>query len=49
VTLAALLAGALQELEKLDFLPAVIAILALGFAADSVKNLLSQSGKRATA
>lgn len=49
VTLAALLAGALQELEKLDFLPAVIAILALGFAADSVKNLLSQSGKRSAA
>jgi hypothetical protein len=49
VTLAALLAGALQELDKLDFLPAVIAILALGFAADSVKNLLSQSGKRTTA
>lgn len=49
VTLAALLAGALQELEKLDFLPAVIAILALGFAADSVKNLLSQGSKRAAA
>lgn len=49
VALAALLAGALQELEKLDFLPAVIAILALGFAADSVKNLLSQSAKRTTA
>jgi hypothetical protein len=49
VALAALLAGALQELEKLDFLPAVIAILALGFAADSVKNLLSQSGRRTTA
>ena len=49
VALAALLAGALQELDKLDFLPAVIAILALGFAADSVKNLLSQSGKRTTA
>jgi hypothetical protein len=49
VALAGLLSGALQELEKLDFLPAVIAILALGFAADSVKNLLSQTAKRASA
>jgi hypothetical protein len=49
VALAGLLSGALQELEKLDFLPAVIAILALGFAADSVKNLLSQTAKKASA
>lgn len=47
VALAGLLSGALQELEKLDFVPAVIAILALGFAADSVKNLLSQTAKKA--
>lgn len=49
VALAGLLSGALQELEKLDFLPAVIAILALGFAADAVKNLLSQTARRASA
>jgi hypothetical protein len=47
VTLAALLAGALRELDKLDFVPAMIAILAIGFAADSVKNLLSQTERKA--
>jgi hypothetical protein len=49
VALAGLLSGALQELDKLDFVPAVIAILALGFAADSVKNLLSQTARKASA
>lgn len=47
VALAALLAGALHQLNQLDFVPAVIAVVAIGFAADSVKNLLSQSGLRA--
>ncbi|MGB7188928.1 MAG: hypothetical protein WBD10_02215, partial [Acidobacteriaceae bacterium] len=42
VALAALLAGALRQLNQLDFVPAVIAVVAIGFAADSVKNLLSQ-------
>lgn len=41
VALAALLAGALAQLNKLDFVPAMIAVVAIGFAADSVKNLLS--------
>lgn len=41
VALAALLAGALRQLDKLDFVPAMIAVLAIGFAADSVKNLLT--------
>lgn len=47
VTLAALLAGALQQLDKLDFVPAMIAVLALGFGADTIKNLLTQTAKRA--
>jgi hypothetical protein len=47
VALAALFAGALQQLNKLDFLPAAIAVLALGFGADTVKNLLTQSARRA--
>jgi hypothetical protein len=49
VALAALLSGALQQLDKLDFLPAMIALLALGFGADTVKNLLTQSVKKTTA
>jgi hypothetical protein len=47
VALAALFAGALQQLDKLDFLPAMIAVLALGFGADTVKNLLTQTARRA--
>jgi hypothetical protein len=47
VALAALLSGALQQLEKLDFLPATIAILAVGFGADAIKNLLMQTSKKA--
>lgn len=46
VALAALLAGALHQLDRLDFVPAMIAVLAIGFAADSVKNLLSQTGRK---
>ncbi|HEX5234956.1 MAG TPA: hypothetical protein VFW25_06450 [Silvibacterium sp.] len=49
VALAALLSGALQQLDKLDFMPAVIAIIALGFGADTVKNLLTQSARKAAA
>lgn len=49
VALAALLAGALHQLDRLDFVPAMIAVLAIGFAADSVKNLLSQTGRKAEA
>ncbi len=47
VAFAALLAGALEQLNKLDFVPAMIAVLALGFGADTVKNLLTQTAKRA--
>jgi len=46
VALAALLSGALQQLDKLDFVPAMIAVLALGFGADTVKNLLTQTAKK---
>lgn len=47
VTLAALFAGALQQVDKLDFIPAVIAVLALGFGADTIKNLLTQTARKA--
>lgn len=46
VALAGLLSGALGQLEKLDLIPATVAILALGFGADSIKNLLTQNTKR---
>ncbi|MBB6142183.1 hypothetical protein HNQ77_000121 [Silvibacterium bohemicum] len=45
VALAGLLSGALEQLTKLDFVPATVAIVALGFGADSVKNLLTQNPK----
>jgi len=47
VALAGLLSGALQQIEKLDFIPATIAILALGFGVDSIKNLLVQTSRKA--
>jgi hypothetical protein len=43
VALAGLLSGALEQLQKLDIVPAAIAIIGLGFSASSVKNLLTQS------
>jgi hypothetical protein len=43
VALAGLLSGALQQLDKLDIIPASIAIIGLGFGASAVKNLLTQS------
>lgn len=49
IALAGLLSGALGQLEKLDFLPATIAVLALGFGADSIKNLLTQAPRNPTA
>jgi hypothetical protein len=48
VALAGLLSGALAQLEKLDFLPATLAIIALGFGADSIKNLLTQPAPKTT-
>lgn len=47
VALAGLLSGALQQLEKLDFVPAMIGVLALGFGADTIKNLLTQTSNKA--
>jgi hypothetical protein len=46
VALAGLEAGALDQLGKLDFFPATLAVVALGFGADSVKNLLTQAPKK---
>jgi len=46
VALAGLEAGALDQLAKLDFFPATLAVVALGFGADSVKNLLTQAPKK---
>lgn len=43
VALAGLLSGALEQLQKLDIVPAAIAIIGLGFSASAVKNLLTQS------
>ena len=48
VALAGLLSGALGQLEKLDLLPATIAVIALGFGADSIKNLLTQTPGKAS-
>lgn len=48
VALAALFSGALQQLNRLDLLPAMIAVLAIGFGADTIKNLLVQTSRRAT-
>ncbi|HEY2856908.1 MAG TPA: hypothetical protein VGJ21_00660 [Terracidiphilus sp.] len=45
VALAGLESGGLDELVKLGFIQATIAIVALGFGADSIKNLLTQSTK----
>jgi len=44
--LAALLSGAADQLQKLDLVPATFAIVALGFGADAVKNLLTQTPKK---
>lgn len=48
VALAGLESGALDQLAKLGFLQATMAIVALGFGADAVKNLLTQSSKPQT-
>jgi hypothetical protein len=45
VALAGLKSGALDQLAKLGFVQATVAIVALGFGADTVKNLLTQSSK----
>ena len=43
VALAGLLSGALEQLQKLDVIPASLAIIGLGFTASAIKNLLTQS------
>ena len=48
VALAGLESGALDQLAKLGFIQATLAIVALGFGADAVKNLLTQSSKPPT-
>ena len=45
VALASLKSGALDQLAKLGFVQATVAIIALGFGADTVKNILTQSSK----
>jgi len=47
VALAALLSGVLEQIDKLDFVPGVIAILLLGFGVDTIKNLLVQTSRKA--
>ncbi len=42
IALTGLLAGAQDQLAKLDVLPAIIAVFLLGFGADSIKNILGQ-------
>jgi hypothetical protein len=46
VALAGIEAGAIDQLRKLDFLAGTIAVIALGFGADSIKNLLTQGPKK---
>lgn len=48
VALAGLLSGALEQLNKLDIIPASIAIIGLGFGASAIKNLLTQSATSQT-
>ena len=45
VALGGLVSGALDQLAKLDFLAATVAIIALGFGANSIKNLLVTTTK----
>src|SRR5215472_15221471 len=42
IALAGLLAGAQDQLAKLDVVPGIIAVFLLGFGAYSIKNLLAQ-------
>lgn len=48
VALVGIEAGAIDQLRKLDFLAGTIAVIALGFGADSIKNLLTQGPKKTT-
>jgi hypothetical protein len=42
VALAGLLSGGIEQIGKLDLVPATLAIIGLGFGADAVKNVLTQ-------
>ncbi|MGB6831037.1 MAG: hypothetical protein WBE41_23530 [Terracidiphilus sp.] len=46
--LAVLEAGIMDQLKKLDLLAAIVAVIALGFGADSIKNILGQAPKPAS-
>jgi hypothetical protein len=46
--LVVLEAGIMGQLKKLDLLPAIVAVIALGFGADSIKNVLGQAPKPAS-
>ncbi len=46
--LVVLEAGVMDQLKKLDLLAAIVAVIALGFGADSIKNILGQAPKPAT-
>ncbi len=42
-TVAGLIAGAQEQILKLDFLPGLIAVFLIGFGADTIKNILTRS------
>jgi hypothetical protein len=48
IALAGLVAGAQDQLAKLDIFPAILAVFFLGFGADSIKNLLAQPAPAVT-
>jgi hypothetical protein len=43
IAVLALMAGAREELMKLDILPGLIAVFTIGFGADTIKNLLTKT------
>jgi hypothetical protein len=43
IAVFALVAGAREQLLKLDILPGLIAVFMVGFSADTIKNLLTKS------
>jgi hypothetical protein len=43
IAVFALVAGAREELMKLDILPGLVAVFTIGFGADTIKNLLTKS------
>ena len=48
IAVFALVAGAREELMKLDILPGLIAVFLVGFGADTIKNLLTKSDTAAS-